>query len=420
MADEIVAVARFQTPTSTGNVNWTTTDLGGVTPKAAVFFSTRAITDGAEANNISFAYGFTDGTLSSLSGLSSEHGVGSTDTDRLTSANDCVAAYDSSGSPGTLYLADHSAWITNGITLNFSTVDASNQYFVTAVFFAGDDISVDCGKIDIGNQDVEINVTAPGFEPDLVLFSGAGTGSTQIGGANTRAFLGAAHNGVSISQSCAGWDHDHGDSVSAPSTYWAADRCGAVLKNQNLSYTVEAANFDSSGFSVFPRGGNGGNEDVYYLALKFTDVAAWVGEFDLPTATGNASVTGLGFTPQFALQMMGREQTYDAISTDADVNSYGVGVFTDNAEFCNAITDDDGNTTTDNSTISDNQAVNIVDPSGALFAATHVSMDSGGWTLNYSTVDGTTRKAWGLAIEATGGGGGGGTILPQMMHHHGA
>ena len=49
-----------------------------------------------------------------------------------------------------------------------------------------------------------------------------------------------------------------------------------------------------------------------------------------------------------------------------------------------------------------------------MYRATFVSMDTNGWTLNYTVVDPTARRTAVLAIQTVAAGG---TILPQMMNH---
>lgn len=84
-----VAVTRVACNTSTGDQTITTTDLGGLTPKAAMFIITQAVTDGAAANHAVWGLGFTDGTTSFCSASEDEHGLSTTDTQKAARRAGC-------------------------------------------------------------------------------------------------------------------------------------------------------------------------------------------------------------------------------------------------------------------------------------------------------------------------------------------
>ncbi|NJN53653.1 MAG: hypothetical protein HC804_02175 [Anaerolineae bacterium] len=138
-----VAVTRVACNTSTGDQTITTTDLGGLTPKAAMFIITQAVTDGAAANHAVWGLGFTDGTTSFCSASEDEHGLSTTDTQKGGAAVP-VVIMDGAATNTVDGQADFSAWVTNGSTITWTNAP-STGFLLTVVYFAGTDLTVDVG-----------------------------------------------------------------------------------------------------------------------------------------------------------------------------------------------------------------------------------------------------------------------------------
>jgi len=75
-----VATVQFAANTSDGTQDITTTDLGGLTPEAAVFTYGTSVSNGTSVNGVQWGMGVTDGSQSFAVCVNDDHGVTTTDT----------------------------------------------------------------------------------------------------------------------------------------------------------------------------------------------------------------------------------------------------------------------------------------------------------------------------------------------------
>lgn len=397
--DVVITVARFVTPTGPGNVDWTTPDLKGKTPKAVEFVICKAVTDGAARDNLIGAIGYADGTSEFVSQVKSRHGLGVSITSRSFDNTKCITI--AGDSTGTAANASFVSFIADGVRLNFTTVSASeNSYFVIAKFFAGTDLSVTAFSATMSTQDTEVDVTGIGFEPDLVIMSAAGPGDGRIS-------YGAAHSAgdspPTITQKALLWRSPNSQPNGNPISYLASNRCGGALADPGggLDFGVEAANFDADGFSLFARDDDSNSDVLAGLALKFGGAESWVGSLDSPTALGDWTKTAPSFKPQIVTIGMTAAQAEDADENDADAGPFGIAAFDlEGNEFSAAWAEESGPSIMNNQSLSDDRAVNFTDDTGSqAFAASFSSMDANGWTLDFTDADPTTRKWFGWAVQ---------------------
>lgn len=398
MADAIcIRTARFATPTSVnGNTDWTTADLGGLTPKAVMIIANHADTDGTVETGLIFGLGFADATREASTSNANQSAVASSNS-KCTSEAAVISIDDWGGTA--IAIASFVSFITNGVRLNFTVVDTDALLF-TVVFFAGDDLSVyaDAPSISSGANDI----TAPGFQPDLLLATcnwNAADAAHMITG------FGAA---TSSAQRSVGIGSRDDQSTSQENTILGTTDIVTALFNDAVFFQMTISAFDANGFTV-TKSGHAAAKEFAYLALNFGGSAsAWVGSMDTPTATGDDAQTGPSFKPQFVMLGMTDCQAENVLEADADAGSFGIVTFDkDGNEFSNSWASEEGVTTTNTQSLSDNQAVNFHTGAGvAQHAATFSAMDATGFTLNYSVADGTTRKWLGVAIEEVAAGGG--------------
>lgn len=396
----VVDIVRVACDTSTGNQN-ITGDLGGLDPKAAILIATRASSDGTATDHAVLSFGFTDGTNEFVESNTSEHGVADSDSDRYIN-NDACVYFNDPGGPGTDGEASFNAWLSNGIQINWSNAPAS-AYLLTVILLGGSDLSVEANNIAGLAQDAADDVTEPGFEPDVLITVG-NLGSFGDNSSSWIGCYGLVHNdrASGITQrSMSVWDvNNQGDGLPvarATNTYgWMiCNTSGAVLA------ALDFDTFDSSGFTATARIGNTG--DVPYLALRFGSgplVESWVGTHSTPTSGGDDGETGPGFTPQFVFMLGSHMEAIDtAYADNALAGTIGMMAFDAGAEFANSNSFEQGATTTDTQSISDDTAVELPDDDGgAGLTASFVSFDANGWTLNYSAVEGNAKLFFALAI----------------------
>lgn len=75
-----VATVRVACDTDTGGQDITTTDLGGLTPKAVILFATRATADATAADGAGWYMGMSDGTTTAAMVAEEEHNQDSSDS----------------------------------------------------------------------------------------------------------------------------------------------------------------------------------------------------------------------------------------------------------------------------------------------------------------------------------------------------
>lgn len=403
-----IAVVRAACNTVTGTQDITTTDLGGLTPKAALLIVTRATADGAATDHAVFSFGATDGTRSWSRSAYSESGLTTTEAAGVTSATVPVTIIDIDGTVDGA--ASFSAWITNGIRINWTNAP-TNAYLMTVVLFAGTDLTVRVDAKSLGNTlDLETDFTEPGFTPDVVL-------AAIISATHYRSALGfAAWDGAVVTQRCANlFDRTAVTTTVATSHVRNDAGCMSVGTSGLLTFWCEFANFDANGFSVITRNSGGGSVNLPYLALKFGGVySAKAYTYSTPTATGSHDDVGAGFQPVAVMYLQSFAEAVATTYADANAGAGGISVITPTAQYAHALNMQDNVTTSNTQSLSDDKAINLPTHSGASgIEATYTEMLSNGVRLNYSAVQGAAKLFPALAIGAAAAGG----VPKHAMHY---
>lgn len=394
-----VDVVEFTLNTSTGTQD-ITGSLGGLTPKAALFFVVAATVDGTAAAHASMSIGAATGASNEWAFHSNaEDAQATTDTYRATSSARCILLTD----PGIATVdmdAEFSAFITNGVRINIAT--ASSAYKGICILFAGSDLTVHANNVGLGNTvDLETNITAPGFEPELVFAAAVNKTTMDADGANAEISFGIVHNGVSITQRQYAWFSNDAVAAGAPN--------GEIRNDSGIGgeddWTGEFANFDASGFSVITRTDGGNSTDMGYLALDFNGVVGVSLDSEgSPTSIGNDSTTNPGFTPQAVIGLQSYMQAFNTNYEDADAGAWGVLAFTSSVELCAAIADEKAAATTNTQSYINTKAIDVPNDDGTVaLTAPFVSMDANGYTLNWTDVEAAARQGFFVAIEAVSG-----------------
>lgn len=395
-----VAIARVAADTSGGIQNITTTNLNDLIPKAVYFIYSIGITDDTPVANASFGVGAATSTSERWSTcFSVENGQGTTDSGRNGDSSNCIIILDGNGA--TDGLADFVKFIPNGVRINWSTAPSS-AYGITAVFFAGTDVSAQGGTFTAENASGDtVDVNGVGFEPDIVLLVTPGLTTFTSSGGNAYLSVGAAVNDGSDTQSC-WYFYDNTNVGTVDVGGLISDTYGTGQHNSSgWIWGGEIGSFDANGFSCTTREGASGSDVVAYLAIAFNGAVDFALDvINTPIVTGNQDQTFAGFTPQAVICGLTHLTAVNTTTTSGDAGSVGVCAFDEKSEYCTSVQDEDGEATSDTQSIIDSQSVNMPNDDGTDgHVASFVSFDANGWTWDFTTTEGTAVKYWALAIE---------------------
>jgi len=399
-----IAVQLYDSPTSTGLQSITNTNFGGGTPEGYLMFQSGhiAANDPGDTPDCRISLGAGDGPNERANGATSLDNQAATDS-YLTELNQSASVRNKSPGAAVFLGATFdisSDFVANGMEINWTTVQAA-AYRGFVVYFGGADLDIVCGTIDLGTGTSPLTHT-PGFAADVVFFYG-GNGSSVTVGADRFANV----SGIATSdgtQKCIAWSET--DAVAAggqPSQVILSNKCFAQqsLTASTQDYTVTASNFTATSFDVTPSA-NAGSDKLGYLAIRFGGKLCKLWDFSTPTSTGNVSDTTPAFLPEFGMIFGTNLEAMDAGQfNDNLAGGLGISAFTATDKCALSwyidATADPTNTGSDAKT----KALQIGNgTTSAGVVADLVSLDSNGWTLNYSAVQGNAKKAFAFAVGA--------------------
>jgi hypothetical protein len=391
-----VAVKGFNTGTSTGNQDITSTAITGVTPEAAIILGSFAAvaSGGSETDEHSLGIGFLADQDVAL-WTSSDHARTET-LPRRMGHTDRFFHIRNVGNSATVHQATGS-FVSGGVRLNYTTNTTNNR--ATLCAFTG--VSAKVGVVALGTGTSAITVSGIGFQPDVVILAGtcgaiAGTSTTFMG----QSFGIALADGT---QRCVLWIE--ADGVTAGGSPFQAirnDCAGGQVTGGTLNYKLVVGGFGPDGFTITPSASSG-SDDIAYLALKFDNGNALaLKDFTTPTATGSASITGVGFTPQLALAVL---TNLEAVNTHAGATSDLQGALSINCigseQWATSWAINSGSDPTDTASNCQNVALLGGDgPSTNAIVASLSGFNTDGLDLSYSAVQGTGKIGFMLLVES--------------------
>ena len=221
-----VASLRSAISTDTGEQNFTTSDMGGLTPSAAMFLLPRATADGTAADHAAMGIGFATATdAQGFATWTDGHGVGTSVTTKRQSDSNCIGLNTPGDSDsGAESLGEFIGFISDGVTVNW--IDASpSSNLMSVALFGGTDLSAHVGVQALSNtENASYDITACGFEPDLVIAGFA----TRLNPAD--AAFDAAIGGLGFVQNDGSWRYALSGMVSPPRPHNDGQR-GDVYRN---------------------------------------------------------------------------------------------------------------------------------------------------------------------------------------------
>ncbi|MBT8367806.1 MAG: hypothetical protein KJP23_24195, partial [Deltaproteobacteria bacterium] len=367
----------------------------GFRPKAYILFYTRNDMLDADSNGKGsiLSIGMTDDVRQFCMASGSADNQGTSDVGRRGFSDRVLATHEALASQYVEGEASHVSMDADGFTINIITefIEPTNP-IVNYIAFGGDDLIVDVDTVDLAYaKDTSVDVTAPGFEPDVVITSYIGQFLNIDGDTinDDHSFsLGWALNPArQASNNQYGMMVASRDSQGTAQTYARFDdtRAGIAHYDGADDAGYEIGNFDSDGFSVTTRLKDAPNEYYMgYLALKLgSEPNVYSTARTTRTTIGDDVESGAGFEPIFLLSIGSAAVT--SANTNSGGGSMAIGFSDGTDTFAIMQHDENAADTTDtHNRVTDSQFMSAYSAGGSIdWQSTLTSFDPSGWTINY-------------------------------------
>lgn len=411
-----VAVLRDTLRNSVGTDDFTISGLGASGNHKAVFLFgnvSGAGEDGTATNVASWAHGM---AISSTDRAynSSRVNNGATSTVEIHLSNDTLAWVrpGSSGAPSTANEVDFNSFITDGFRVDVDKA-STKELFLHGVIFTGASVQAaryqpTCGITLNATTDVALS-----FTPDLFIVITDGDsydGATTHTGFATTTIAFVKNNGDGTcnvaGQSIA---HTHNDSGTAncygtvSDSYMPFYDSNNTPANHDWEWGFTMPNQTTLRITCLKVGADAQEPEFSILAVDFgTGKVVQVGIMDTGTATGSRSLGDSDFAPDIEFtpsSIMFAVNQITAIETDvvagAAAGTNGWAVCDGTRSFCVTQSMEQGVSTSNTQSLSDDQLFNVPDDDGGSTGdvlATFTSFGDGGLTANFTANGGSSYK----------------------------
>ena len=382
--------------TSTGNQAYTGV---GFEPKILIFFGNTSTADG---NGTGTSFNFGVATSSSDRRCMSINGADAASRTITYASNvKCYSCFDNDLFATKLAEADLVTMDADGFTLNWTTADASAR-IVNYIAIGGSSVTnVQTGEETARTTTGTKATTGVGFQPDgmLYFFPSLITAATLEGAETHRSFIGWASS--TTARGVTG-QRDITGAVEAT----RQQQTNGVIAFTNAADSAAFADlqsFDTDGFTLNWTTVTGSANYFYWVALKGVSIKA--GSFNQATSTGNQATTGVGFKPaSLILQSFCNTSTTSVVSHKRC--SFGAGSSASARGCVWAGSTDAASPAVRKTNLDRTKIIKLMtEASGGPTvdaAADLVTLDSDGFTLDWTTVDATAREVLYLAIGPGG------------------
>ncbi len=254
-------------------------------------------------------------------------------------------------------------------------------------------LSTFVGSFTVPNATGNQSKTGVGFQPKLVFFWGDGyTADGVLSGVGARA-SNAPHWGIGISSSSRVAVTEGDDGATGNPCLSDATKCIRRIfgATPTTTFAADFVSLDSDGFTLNWTTANATAYVVNYLALGGADLTnASLISFTSGTSTGNHAYTGVGFAPD-AIVLLGADSS-------ASNNSTNFGLGRTSSE--RGTSSQGANATTGGRIQRTNKVYTNVDGGSSVRCeADLVTLDSDGFTLNWTTVNANTHTIYALCLK---------------------
>lgn len=409
MAAVYAVVTQALTATASGTTDLTSSGFG--TPTAAILLFSSANSTNNPQSSGSIGVGLWDGTNQRGVSVYTEDNVADSNAYRAQRDDYAVVAASASSASTVMAFGYTASAITDGLRLTLSVDNTGVQRYCTAILIKG--VSA---KVTTVTPNATQNSTAAssslGFAPSLLVATTTGhTGNSPNSGAPQLApaviSFGAASSDGTHRMSA--WSAANVSATAANTALFSETRCVGQIAGGALSWAGEITTWGADTFTVTTRDGGSGSDVFYALALGGADLEALIGTITTATSTGAVDTTTTGIDPAALLLAMTSSDTAGTIKTDSQSNSLSFGAASSTVEAGFALVDEDGaGTINSESSYSSTKTLHMrASASGttSTLIEADASLGAEKFTLDYTTVSGTARKGWYLALGTPSSGG---------------
>ncbi len=261
---------------------------------------------------------------------------------------------------------------------------------------SGQGLQIGSGSFSWGTGSGDLAVTGVGFVPQLVMFLWSKNDQYNAPynfGANSGSSFGfGAAMGSSSGESWAHYNYPFGNGFVTDVAAFCPSAAMTLVSMDSDGFTVHFSGADSGETSSTPP------RLLGWLALRDDDGGFSTGYDTQKTSTGNKATTGAGFQPEAVILSHGNVSVANTLT---GAGSWCVG-FSDGTTEANVLNGEHLNGVHGARRMNSTAMAWAVTPVTVVAEATVASLDSDGFTLNYSTADSTARPFGWIAMKTSG------------------
>lgn len=237
-----------------------------------------------------------------------------------------------------------------------------------------------------------------GEAPKAIIIWSAGKSNSTLG-ANARFAFGVSDTSTDRSMS---FESDDGVTTTAVQRRVSTGVVTMVDQTGTLRAEADLQSVDSTNFTLNWTTNNTSAYIFHFIAIGGTHIQAKVVGWTMRTSTGNQAITGVGFQPDVVIHAHAGSGHTTAPSSTSQHGGFGIGAMDSlGNQWASATFSTDAVTTTDASRYqrTDRCLVSVGGSQTVGKDATFVSMDSDGFTINYSTANSSAGQVFSLALK---------------------
>jgi hypothetical protein len=265
----------------------------GFQPKALILFTSDQTAEGFN-DSYSFAMGFSNGTTSRSVATKSDDNAGVSNAARAFGKH--ILRLLGSGDPTIVAQANVIGFNSDGFALNW-TSNTSTPSVIHYLALGGVDITdVAVSNFIASTTAVNQTITGPGFQPDFVMFMHAGKG--KVAGKATHGYISYGFAKSATERGAIAVNTEDNRNLMDARKWQRTDRAIIALDPQSGAIDAQAdfVSMNPDGFTVEWIDPPADADRVYYLAIKGGSYN--VGSLTSPSVVGSQSVSGLGLQPR--------------------------------------------------------------------------------------------------------------------------